>query len=251
MSLVFAEFWQLNMVLHHAGLQQPESCIYNSSRQQRQQQQQQQSEAHSHHSRPQPVPCSQRRVSQGSGSGLQSPPYEEQEDFIATLPTDELKSALFGLAKPQQQANTAGLGYDNGAGMTRTAAATAASSGQLRQQVLKQLRAKQDKPAGLAGSHESTIAAHHQKACEPFAGFANRQDVRHNARLWNVPKLAAEFSLHNNPLAEQHSEHQVAPGKAASPSVLAAASKQELGSEACVEHVLSLSELASIDPSQL
>lgn len=246
MSLVFAEFWQLNMVLHHAGLQQPESCIYNSSRQQRQQQQQQQSEAYSHHSRPQPVPCSQRRVSQGSGSGLQSPPYEEQEDFVATLPTDELKSALFGLAKPQQQENTAGLGYDSGAGMTRTAAASAASSGQL--------RAKQDKPAGLAGSHESTIAAHHQKACEPFAGFANRQDVRHNARLWNVPlapKLAAEFSLHNNPLAEQHSEHQVAPGKAASPSVLAAASKQELGSEACVEHVLSLSELASIDPSQL
>ena len=247
-------YWQSRMVLYHAGYQHQEGCAYSPSRQQQQQQQQQQPEAYSHHSHPQPAPPSHRRVSYGSGSGLQSPPYEEQEDFDATLPTDELKSALFGAAKPQQQANAAGLGNGSGAGMTHTAAASAASSGHLRQQVLQQLRAKQDKPADLAGSHESTIAAHHQKACEPFAGFAKGQDVRHNARLWSLPlapKLAAEFSLHNNPLAEQHSEHQVAGGEAASPSGLAAASKQKLGREACFEPVLSLSELASIDPSQL
>lgn len=138
--------------------------------------------------------------------------------------------------------------------MTHTAAASAASCGHLRQQVLQQLRAKQDKPAGLASSHESTIAAHHQKACEPFAGFAKGQDIRHNARLWNMPlapKLAAEFSLHNNPLAEQQSERQVAGGEAASPPGLASASKQQMGCDASFEPVLSLSELASIDPSQL
>ena len=238
------------MVLYHAGYQHPEGCTYSPSRQQ----QQQQPDAYSHHSHPQPAPSSHRRVSYGSGCGLQSPPYEEQEDFDSTLPTDELKSALFASTKPEQQASAAGLGSVNGAGMTHTAAASAASSGHLRQQVLQQLHAKQDKPAGLAGSRELTIAAHHQKTCEPFAGFAKGQDVRHNVRLWNMPlapKLAAEFSLHNNPLAEQHSERQVAGGEAASPSGLAAASQQELGSEASFEPVLSLSELASIDPSQL
>ena len=243
------------MVSYHAGSrqpagpQQPEGCTYSPRGQQ-----QQQPEAYSHNLHRQPAPSSERRVSHGSGSGLQSPPYEEQEGFDATLPTDELKSALFGSAKPQLQANAAGPGNGNGAGMTHTAAASAASSGHLRQQVLQHLRAKQDKLAGLASSHESTIAAHHQKACEPFAGYAKGQDVRHNARLWSMPllpKLAAEFSLHDNPLAEQHSEHQVAGGGAASLPGLASVSKQQMGQDAFFEPVLSLSELASIDPSQL
>ena len=245
MSLVFAVSLQSKVVLHHAGSRQPEGCTYTPSGQQ------QRSEVYSHHWRPQPAPSSQRRASYESGSGLQSPPYEEQEDHDATLPTDELKSALFGSAKPQQQANAACPGNGSGACMTHTAAASAASSGHLRQQVLQQLRAKQDKPASI---HESTIAAHHQKACEPFAGFANGQEVRHNARLWTLPlapKLAAEFSLHNNPLAEQHSERQVSGGESASRPGLASASKQQLGHDASFEPVLSLSELASIDPSQL
>lgn len=218
-----------------AGLRQPANCSYSPSKQQ----QQQPTEAYSHTWRPQPAPTSHRRVSCSSASGLQSPPYEEQEDFDATLPTDELKSALFGPNKSQQQTD---LG--SGVGLTQQAAASAASSRHLRQQVLQQLHAKQDKPAELSSSRDLSIPAHHQKACEPFAGFDKGQEVRHNARLWNMPlapKLAAEFSLHNNPLAEQHSEHRLASGKTAPPP----------GHDACSEPVLSLSELASIDPSQL
>lgn len=221
-----------------AGSRPLENCSYSPSKQQ----QQQPTEAYSHPWHPQPAPTSHRRVSCSSASGLQSPPYEEQEDFDATLPTDELKSALFGPNKSQQQA---ALG--NGVGMTQTAAASAASSRQLRQQVLQQLHAKQDKPADLSPSRDVSIPAHHQKACEPFVGFVKRQEVRHNARLWNMPvapKLAVEFSLHNNPLAEQHSERQLASGKTTSPSGLP-------GHDACFEPVMSLSELASMDPSQL
>ena len=227
---------------YHAGFREAEGYTYNPGSQQ------QQSGAYGHQSRPQ---AAHRRVS--CGSGLQSPPHEGQEEFDPTLATNELKSALFGSVKSQQQAHTAGLG--NGLGITHTAAA--ASSGQLRQQVLQQLRAKQDKPAGMAGGSHSSIAAHHQKASEPFAGFVKGQDVRHNARLCNTPlfpKLAAEFSLHNNPLAEQHSERQVAGLKAASAQGQASAGvqrKQQLAHEASFEPVLSLAELASIDPLQL
>ena len=235
----------------HAGLRPPANCAYSPSKQQQQQQQQQQpTEAYSQPSwRPQPAPTSHRRVSCSSASGLQSPPYEEQEDFDATLPTDELKSALFGPVNSQQQTD---LG--RAVGLTQTAAASAASSRHLRQQVLQQLHVKQDKPADLSSSHDLSIPAHHQKACEPFVGFVRGQEVRHNARLWNMPlapKLAAEFSLHNNPLAEQHSERQVARSKTASPPGLKAAMRQQPGHDACFEPVLSLSELASIDPSQL
>lgn len=188
-------------------------------------------------------------MSCSSASGLQSPPYEEQEDSDATLPTDELKSALFGPNRSQQQTD---LG--SAVGMTQTAAASAASSRHLRHQVLQQLHAKQDKLADLSSSHDLSIPAHHQKVCEPFAGCVKGQEVRHNARLWNVPlapKLAAEFSLHNNPLAEQHSERQVANRETASPPGLTAAIRHQPGHDACFEPVLSLSELASIDPSQL
>lgn len=236
-----------NFPLCRAGSQQLENRVCDPSKQQ--QQQQQATEAYSHPWRPQPAPTSHRRVSCSSASGLQSPPYEEQEDFDATLPTDELKSALFGPVKSQQQTD---LG--SGVGMTQTAAASATSSRHLRQQVLQQLHAKQDKPAELSSSHDLSIPAHHQKASEPFVGFVNGQEVRHNARLWNMPlapQLAAEFSLHNNPLAEQHSERQVANGKTVNPLGLKAATRQQPRHDACFEPVLSLSELASIDPSQL
>ena len=187
---------------------------------------------------------------------MQSPPYEEQEELNSVLPTDELKSALFGSPASQQQGNTAGIGT---ASRGMPAAASAASSGHLRQQVLQQLHAKQDKPADIAPDHDQRTAAYHQQAPEPFAGFGKGQDVPHNARLWNMPlspaQLAADFSLHNNPLAEQHSERHVTDSKAAGPGRVAVGSmqgqQQELPYQASFEPVLSLSELASIDPSQL
>lgn len=186
---------------------------------------------------------------------MQSPPYEEQEELDSSLPTDELKSALFGSITSQQQANTGGIAAAAGMDM---AAASAASSGRLRQQVLQQLRAKQDKPANITPGHDQHIAAYHQQASEPFAGFGKGQNVPHNARLWSMPlspKLAADFRLHNNPLADQHREGPVAASKAASAGGVAIGSRQgqqqQLPNEASFEPVLSLSELASIDPSQL
>lgn len=204
---------------------------------------------------PQQAHTPNRRGSSGSGSGLQSPPYEEQEEPNTSLLTDELKSALFGSVASEHQANHAGLGSAAG---VRTAAGSAACSGHLRQQVLQQLRAKQHNPAGMEPGHDQCIAAHHQKAPELFAGFAKGQDVPHNARLWNMPlssKLAADFSLHNNPLAEQHSERPVADSREVSPAGVAFGSmqgqQQLLPHDVSVEPVLSLSELASMDPSQL
>lgn len=217
---------------------------------------QQYSGAFSHHQpNSQQAHIPYRRGSYGSGSGLQSPPYEEQEETDSSLRTDELKSTLFGSVTSQQQANTGGIAAAAGMG---TAAASAASSGGLRQQVLQQLRSKQDKPANAAPGHDQCIAAYHQQAPEPFAGFGKGQDVPHNARLWRMPlspKLAAEFSLHNNPLAEQHSVGPMTGSKAASTGGVAIGSlqgqRQQLPHETSFEHVLSLSELASIDPSQL
>ena len=193
-----------------------------------------------------------KKVSSASASGLQSPPCEDQQDFDGPLPTEELKSALFGSVNPQpQQAADLGSrpGISHAAGPT--AAASAASAGQLRQQVLRQLQAKQGNTTGTTGGHDS-IAAHHQKAPKSFAGFARGQDVPHNARLWSMPvspKLAADFSLHNNPLADDDS--QLANLKAEGAEFGSTAVKRHVLLEAPNDAVLSLSELASMDTSQL
>lgn len=229
-------------VAGHAGSRRPQGQIpvpFN-----------QQSQGYGQQSSPQQAHVYHRKVSSASASGLQSPPCEDQQDFDSPLPTDELKSALFGSVSPQLQ-QAAGLnsrpGISHAAG--QAAAASAASAGQLRQQVLQQLQAKQGNTTGRTGAIDC-IAAHHQKASESFVGFARGQDVPHNARLWSMPdppKLAADFRLHNNPLAEENHTSHLACGA----EVGGMAVKQHALHEAPADAVLSLSELASMDTSQL
>ena len=208
----------------------------------------------------------QRKRSHGSTSGLQSPPCEEQEGFDTAAPTDALKSALFGSAPTQQQQQhqrvTQGVDAGIQSGMTPTPA-SAAAAGQLRQQVLQQLHAKLGQSVEMTNGCDA-IAAHHQKAYEPFAGFARGQDVPHNARLWNLPaspQPVAGFSLHENPLAdlEQQNKPHVMGSSVSGPK------GQSFGemhphvqvqlpvqsSRTRADPVFSLSELASIDPAQL
>ncbi len=198
-----------------------------------------------------PQPLSHpRRVSGGSGSGLQSPPYDDHEEFDASLPTDELKSALFGPAssiRPHAQSTgPAASPSPTFEASYSAAAASASSSGQLQQQVQQQLQpgASQHSQDGAHLTFGSASIRAHQQASESFSGFAKQQRaVPHNARLWSIPvtapKLANDFRLHTNPLAEDSS---------------AGVSKEHFVEQLADEqsgHMLSLSELASMDPSSL
>lgn len=211
-----------------------------------------------------------RRVSNGSGSGLQSPPYDDdRDDFDATLPTDELKSALFGPASSmRQQAQTTNQSAETPrvtfGWPPHAAAAPAASSGQLQQQVLQQLQSSdgQQTPGGPASFGSAEISAHHQRVSEPFLGFTKSdQHVPHHARMWSIPvaspKLTNEFSLtYSNPLAEQPSLGQLTM-QLPSASVQSAHSNddakqgQSQAAEQHRQHVLSLTDLANMDPATL
>ncbi|DBA72756.1 TPA: hypothetical protein ACH3X2_010149 [Trebouxia sp. C0005] len=212
-----------------------------------------------------------KRVSEGSGAGLQSPPYDDDRDnFDATLPTDELKSALFGPASnmrqqaqtPNQSAETPRVTFGR---PPHAATAPAAPSGQLQQQVLQQLQSSdgQQAPGGPARPTGSAdILAHHQQASDLFLGFSKSgQDVPHHARMWSIPvpspKLTSEFSLtYSNPLAEQHSLGR-------STMQMPSASVQSVHNndyskqgqfqvaEQHRQHVLSLTDLANMDPASL
>ena len=211
-----------------------------------------------------------RRVSDASGSGLQSPPYDDDRDeFDATLPTDELKSALFGPASNmRQQAQTTNQSTETSRVTLRrpphAATAPAAPSGQLQQQVLQQLQSSdgQQAPGGPARFGAAEISAHHQRVSEPFLGFTKSdQDVPHHARMWSIPvaspKLTNEFSLtYSNPLAEQPSLGQLTM-QLPSASVQSAHRNdhakqgQFVVAEQRRQHVLSLTDLANMDPASL
>lgn len=207
----------------------------------------------------------QRRASNSSASGLQSPPYDDHDNFDATLPTDELKSALFGPASSiRPHAQTAGLvaasdysygGYPSAAAVI---AAQPASFGQLQQQVQQQLQStKMEYSPRCVGFESAGIPAHHQRASESSSGFVGRQqDAPHSTRQWSIPvaspKLANEFSLHSNPLAEQFSEEQLPSLSTKSVDSKSHAKHQQAQlPEQENRHVLSLSELACMDPSSL
>ncbi len=210
------------------------------------------------------------RVSDGSGSGLQSPPYDDdRDDFDATLPTDELKSALFGPASNmRQQAQTSNQSAETPrvtfGRPPHVATAPAASSGQLQQQVLQQLQSSDGQQAsgGPARFGSAGIPSHHQRASEPFLGFTKSdQDVPHHARMWSIPvaspKLTNELSLtYSNPLAEQPSLGQLSM-QLPSASVQSAHSNdrakqgQFQAAEQHTQHVLSLTDLANMDPASL
>ncbi|DBB04616.1 TPA: hypothetical protein ACH3X1_012686 [Trebouxia sp. C0004] len=211
-----------------------------------------------------------RRVSDGSGSGLQSPPYDDDcDNFDATLPTDELKSALFGPASNMtQQAQTSNQSAETPrvtfGWPPHAAAAPAASSGQLQQQVLQQLQSSggQQTPGSPARFGSAEIPAHHQRASEPFLGFTKSdQDVPHHARMWSIPvaspKLTNEFSLtYSNPLAEQPSLEQLTM-QLPSASVQSTHSNDRAkqgqlhGTQQHRQHVLSLTDLANMDPASI
>ena len=137
---------------------------------------------------------------------------------------------------------------------TPQAFAPVAASGQLQQQVLQQLQSSHYQAGPNTGTDvrpglATSTPAHNQQACESFTGFAKKQqDVPHNARLWSIPvaspKLATEFSLtYSNPLAEHAGQGQLATQDASQEQLDAA--------DQCSEHVLSLIDLANMDPSSL
>ena len=250
-----------------------------------------------------------RHMYDGSTPGLQSPPGDE-DDFNASLPTDDLKAALFGPAvgiRPNSQTApystiaplstprvTAPLTTSQGllndrphAAMapSTTAATKAVPDGQTAPSVTAAL---QERPfassaAGAATATPSTASLSWQlqsdqaltspaviampepafnpgssahTALEAFTGFAKHkhQDVPHNARQWNmvsaVPTHDSNFSLHDNPLAEQSSESWLVGQPAARPQ-RPVVDDNPVASEQHTGHVLSLSELASMDPARL
>lgn len=148
--------------------------------------------------------------------------------------------------------------------LPHAATAPAAPSGQLQQQVLQQLQSSDGQQAqmGPARFGSAEIPAHHQRVSEPFLGFTKSdQDVPHHARMWSIPvaspKLTNEFSLtYSNPLAEQPSLGQLTM-QLPSASVQSAHSndhaKQERfqAAEQQRQHVLSLTDLANMDPATL
>ncbi len=144
------------------------------------------------------------------------------------------------------------------------AAAPAAPSGQLQQQVLQQLQSSdgQQMPGGPARFGSAEIATHHQRDSEPCLGFTkSSQDVPHNARMWSIPvsspKLTNEFSLtYSNPLAEQPSLgqlHSQLPSASvqSSHSTDHAKQGQFQAAEQHRQHVLSLTDLANMHPASL
>lgn len=197
-------------------------------------------------------------MSHGSGSGLQSPPYDD-DSFDATLPTDELKSALFGPASSiRQHAQTTdiGAGTPHVTAAPPQAVAPVAASGQLRQLQSSHYQTRPHSDTDVRPGSATMIPAHNQQAFESFTGFAKQQqDVPHNARLWSIPvaspKLATEFSLmYSNPLAEHAGQGQLA-GQLPLGAAQDASREQLDGADQCSEHVLSLMDLASMDPSSL
>lgn len=202
-------------------------------------------------------------MTNGSGSGLQSPPYDD-DSFDATLPTNELKSALFGPASSiRQNAQTTdrGTGTPHVTVGSPQAVAPVAASGQLQQQVLQQLQSSHyqagpNSDINVRSGSAAMLPAHNQQAFKSFTGFAKQQqDVPHNARLWSIPvaspKLVTEFSLmYSNPLAEHAGQGQLA-GQLPLGAAQDASQEQLDGADQCSEHVLSLMDLASMDPSSL
>ncbi len=137
------------------------------------------------------------------------------------------------------------------------ATAPAAPSGQLQQS-----SDGQQAPGGPARFGSAEIPAHHQRVSEPFLGFTKSdQDVPHHARMWSIPvpspKLSNEFSLtYSNPLAEQPSLGQLTM-QLPSASVQSAHSNDHAkqghfqAAEQHRQHVLSLTDLANMDPASL
>ena len=194
-------------------------------------------------------------------TGLQSPP--DTDAGHATLPTEQLRTALFGSASTQHAPH----------GVSPAAATTAAA---LQHRDVQQMHS-QDR-ARLAqsspGENSAQRGAHHYHSDDGSAQarLHTQQEVPvwHNARPWSAAACSAKaFSLHTNPLAEPAAEpsfavetglpaHQLGGAKKGGVAQHSYAEQMTLICEAkavnydtACDLPLSLADLAAIDPNIL
>ena len=185
-------------------------------------------------------------------TGLQSPP--DTDTVRAALPTEQLRTALFGSASTQHQPH----------GVSPAAATTAAA---LQRRDVQQMQSQER--ASLAQSSPGDTFAHHgthhyhSDNSPAQARLHTQQEVLmwHNARPWSAAACSAKvFSLHTNPLAEPTAEpsfavetglpaHQLGGAKNVAQQSYTHA-EQMTSAKAC-DLPLSLSDLAAIDPNSL